>query len=258
MLNNVGPYDFVVDTGAQITTIDPRLAAELHPKPRGGTHVTGVDTYSRAEYAQLASIEAGTYAVKGPLVLVQDLSRLQQTDPQIRGVLGENFLEHLDLLIDYEHRVLCLDETKQLQAAVKGERIALTPPRNAEGYSAFMLPMVVAIRMSGVSDRPLLLELDSGINVPLLFECAKQLPRMKTFGAAQGHREADDVSQAFAVLMPQDMRVGKHLFRQISFVTPVAAGKEIPVKPDVDGVLPTALFRSAFISYADRFAVLQP
>ena len=258
MLDNTGPYDFVVDTGAQITTIDPQLAAELHPKPLGATHVTGVGTYSRAAYAQLASLQAGTYSVKDPLVLVQELSQVQQTDPRIRGILGENFLEHFDLLIDYEHRIICLDETKQLQGAVKGERIALTPPRNAEGYNAFMLPMVLAIRVSGIENRPLLLELDSGIDVPLLFECGKDVPRVKTFGGNQGRRQADEVAQAFAVLMPQDMRVGGHFFRQVSFVTPVATGKEIPVKPDVDGVLPTALFRTAFISYADRFAVLEP
>jgi hypothetical protein len=54
------------------------------------------------------------------------------------------------------------------------------------------------------------------------------------------------------------MRVGTHSFHQISFVTRVAAGKDIPVKPDVDGVLPTALFRSVFISCADHFVVLQP
>jgi len=84
------------------------------------------------------------------------------------------------------------------------------------------------------------------------------VPRVKTFGGKQGRRQADEVAQAFAVLMPQDMRVGGHFFRQVSFVTPVATGKEIPVKPDVDGVLPTALFRTAFISYADRFAVLEP
>jgi predicted aspartyl protease len=258
MLDNIGPYDFVVDTGAQITTIDPRLAEELQPRPLGATHVTGVGTYSRAAYAQLASIGAGTYSVKDPVVLVQDLSQIQQTDPHLRGILGENFLEHFDLLIDYEHRLLCLDETKQLQQAVKGERIALTPPRNAKGYNAFMLPMVVAIRVSGIADRALLLELDSGMDVPLLFESGKQLPRVQTFAADQGRREADEVAQAFAVLTPQDIRVGGHFFRQISFVTPVAAGKEIPVKPDVDGVLPTALFRSAFLSYADGFAVLEP
>jgi hypothetical protein len=257
-LDNSGPYDFVVDTGAQITTIDPKLAAELHPRPLGETHVIGVGTYSRAAYGQLASIAAGTSSVKEPLVLVQDLSQVQQADPRIRGILGQNFLEHFDLLIDYEHRLLCLDETRQMQGAVKGERIALTPPRNAEGYNTFILPMVVAIRVSGISDRSLLLELDSGIDVPLLFECGKEVPRVKTFGGNQGRRQVDEVAQAFAVLMPQDLRVGGHFFRQISFVTPVAAGKEIPVKPDVDGVLPTALFRRAFISYADRFAVLEP
>jgi hypothetical protein len=258
MLDNTGPYDFVVDTGAQITTIDPRLAEELHPKPLGTTHVTGVGTYSRASYAQLGSLEVGSYSVKDPLVLVQNLGQVQQADPRIRGILGENFLEHFDLLIDYGYRLLCLDDTKQLQRAVKGDRIALTPPRNAEGYNAFMLPMVVEIRASGISDKPLLLELDSGIDVPLLFECAKEVPRIKTLGTTQEHRKEDEVSQPFAMLMPQDVRVGGHFFRQITFVTPLSTGKEIPVKPDVDGVLPTALFRSAFISYAGRFAVLEP
>ncbi len=258
MLDNTGLYDFVVDTGAQITTIDPKLAAELHPKPLGATHVTGVGTYSRAQYAQLASIEAGTHSIKDPLVLVQDLSQVQQADPRIRGILGENFLEHFDLLIDYEHRIFCVDETKEMQQEVKGERIALTPPRNAEGYNAFMIPMVVAIRVSGIGNRPLLLELDSGIDVPLLFECGKQLPHVQTVGPARGRGDAQEVTQAFAVLMPQDVKVGGHFFRQVSFVTPVAPGKEIPVKPDVDGVLPTILFRSVFLSYADRFVVIEP
>jgi hypothetical protein len=258
MLNETGPYDFVVDTGAQITTIDPKLAADLHAKLLGATHVTGVGTYSRAEYAQVALIEAGAYSVKDPLVLVQDLSQVQQADPRIRGILGENFLEHFDLLIDYEHRILCLDETKEMQQKVKGERIALTPPPHADEYRPFTLPMIVAIRVSGILDRPLLLQLDSGIDVPLLFECGKQLPHLQAVGATRGHGDADEVTQAFAVLMPQDVKVGRHWFRQISFVTPVASGREIPVKPDVDGVLPTILFRSAFISYADRFAVLEP
>jgi hypothetical protein len=256
MLDNTGPYDFVVDTGAQITTIDPRLAAALHPKQLGATHVTGIGSYSEAAYGQLASLQAGTYAIKDPLVLVQDLARIRHTDARIRGILGENFLEHFDLLIDYEHRILCLDDSKEMQQKVKGERIALTPPPHADQYLPFTLPMVVSIRLSGISDRPLQLQLDSGIDVPVLFECGKQLPHVQTIGNAQRHRDHDEVTQAFAVLMPQDMRVGAHSFRQISFVTVIGAGKDIPVKPDIDGVLPTILFRRALISYADRFAVL--
>ena len=35
ILNDSGPYDFVLDTAAQITAIDPKLAAELHLKLQG-------------------------------------------------------------------------------------------------------------------------------------------------------------------------------------------------------------------------------
>jgi hypothetical protein len=41
-----------------------------------------------------------------PLVVVQDLGSIQAADPRIRGVLGENFLAHLDLLIDYAHKLI--------------------------------------------------------------------------------------------------------------------------------------------------------
>jgi hypothetical protein len=81
---------------------------------------------------------------------------------------------------------------------------------------------------------------------------------MQVMGTSRRSVDSDEVTQAFAVLTPQDMRVGSHSFRQISFVTPVAAGRDLPVKPDVDGVLPTSLFRSVFFSYADHIAILQP
>jgi hypothetical protein len=41
MLNNSGPYDFVLDTAAQVTTVDPALAADLNLKLLGETRVTG-------------------------------------------------------------------------------------------------------------------------------------------------------------------------------------------------------------------------
>src|SRR5579863_1420178 len=60
MLDNTGPYDFLLDTGAQITTIDTRLASELHPKVLGTTQVRGVGAYSQAAFAQLQLLQAGT------------------------------------------------------------------------------------------------------------------------------------------------------------------------------------------------------
>jgi hypothetical protein len=65
------------------------------------------------------------------------------------------------------------------------------------------------------------------------------------------------VEQTFTVLPPQDVQIGILAFRQISFVTLAGTGKDAP-KVEVDGLLPTVLFRSVFISYADRFVVLEP
>ena len=51
------------------------------------------------------------------------------------------------------------------------------------------------------------------------------------------------------------MQIGALIFHQIPFVTP-ATRKDIP-KVEVDGLLPTALFRRVYISYADRFVILE-
>jgi hypothetical protein len=80
---------------------------------------------------------------------------------------------------------------------------------------------------------------------------------IRYFGSPLRHSSADEVVHSFAMLPPQDVQVGGQAFRQIPFVTPVRGGNAIEQQV-VDGVLPTALFRSAFISYADHFAVLQP
>jgi hypothetical protein len=62
---------------------------------------------------------------------------------------------------------------------------------------------------------------------------------------------------AFAVLPPQHMKIGALTVHQISFATPAATKKDIP-NVEVDGLLPTAIFRRVYISYADRFVILEP
>lgn len=257
MLDGNGPYEFLLDTGAQITSVDTRLASKLGPRLLGETHVTGVGTYSAAEYAQLHLLETGKYSMKGPLVLIRDLTQMRLIDGGIRGILGENFLERYDLLIDYRHRFLCLDDAKQMQKKIKGERVELARVPHEETYLPFTLPSIVSTHVSGIANRKLLLQLDSGIDLPLLFECGKELPLVRYFSSTVSHNKNEEVVDTFATLQPQDIQVGDSALRNVSFVTPVTAGKAIGQKPDVDGVLPTALFQRVFISHADRFAILQ-
>jgi hypothetical protein len=257
VIDHTGPYDFLVDTGAQITTIDPALAAEIHLRIEGTTGFVGVGFRTRPSFAHLDTLEAGSHAVTNPLVVVQSLEPLQAADPHIRGILGGNFLGHFDVLIDYARGLLCLDEAKLMQPEVKGKHIALlTPPHPHDGV-LFTEPLIIPVHLSGIPARPLLQLLDSGTNVPLLYDSGKDMAGGFSVSAPIRDRGPDGVERVFAVLPPQDMQIGALTFHQISFVTPAATRKDIP-KVEVDGLLPTALFRRIYISYADRFVVLEP
>jgi hypothetical protein len=256
-INHTGPYDFLVDTGAQVTTVDPTLAAELHLKIEGTTGFVGVGFRTRPSFAYLDTLEAGSHALANPLVVIQNLEHLQAADPRIRGILGGNFLGHFDVFIDYARGMLCLDDAKVMQPQIKGKHIALVTPPHPEGGVLLTEPLIISVHLSGIPGRPLLQLLDSGTNVPLLYDSGKAMAGGFSVSVPIRDRGPDGVERVFAVLPPQDMQIGTLTFHQISFVTPAASGKDIP-RVEVDGLLPSALFRRVYISYADRFVVLEP
>jgi len=255
-INHTGPYDFLVDTGAQVTSVDLALAAQLHLKIEGTTGFVGVGFRTRPSFAYLDTLEAGSHASTNPLVVIQNMEHLQAADTRIRGILGGNFLSHFDVLLDYAHRMLCLDDANVMQPQIKGNHIALvTPPHPGDGALSTE-PLIIPVHLSGIPGKPLLQLLDSGTNVPLLYASGKDMAGGFSVSTPIRDRSPDGTERVFAVLPPQDMQIGTLTFHQISFVTP-AARKDIP-KVEVDGLLPTAIFRCVYISYADRFVVLEP
>src|ERR1017187_8020929 len=62
-INHAGPYNFLLDTGTQITMVDPSLASELHLAPEGRAGVGSVGPRAPASFARLDRLEAGTHAV---------------------------------------------------------------------------------------------------------------------------------------------------------------------------------------------------
>ena len=48
VINHTGPYDFLVDTGAQVSIVDPALAADLHLKIEGTTGLVGVGFHTQS------------------------------------------------------------------------------------------------------------------------------------------------------------------------------------------------------------------
>ena len=114
-----------------------------------------------------------------------------------------------------------------------------------------------AVHLSGFGSRQLLLSLDSGTNAPFLFShAAHQTSGLP--GATQAHGFwADGVKRVFSLLPPQSMQIGSINMQRVSFA--VSAGSaENALTSREDGLLTTVLFRRVFISYADRFVVLDP
>jgi Aspartyl protease len=260
-INHFGPYDFLLDTGTQITMIDPSLAVELHLNTMGAAVVRGVGFHESASFAQLDMLEAGSYALANQKVLVYGLLNLRAVDPHIRGILGEDFLERFDVLIDYAHRLLCFDNSAAMRREIKGPHIALvTPPQTPDGAR---LPkrLIIAARLSGET-RPVRLMLDSGANIPYLYNTSQRLlPQTMAPTSFAGMSligsGADGNQHVFSALPPQEVRVGPLELPSVTFFTLAYARKNFRTT-EFDGLLTTDLFRRVFISHVDHFAVLEP
>jgi Aspartyl protease len=254
-INHSGPYDFLVDTGAQITTVDSSLAVNLGLKAHGTTGIGGVATFARYASANVDQLQAGTHIIPNSLVVIQDLTQLKEADPRIRGILGDNFLEHFDILIDNRLHLLCLDDSHTLALAIRGEHVALVEPRGTQDDLPFTRPMIVSARLSAAKAAPMLLRLDSGSNAPVVYETCPQTRNMSRTSVLR--RVVNGVDQAFAVFAAQDLEVGTKYVRQVPFVVPMNSVGDGP-PPREDGILPTMAFQRVFISSAGRYISLDP
>ena len=256
-INQSGPFDFMVDTGSQLNVIDPALAAQLNLKSQGTVGLVGAATWSQGSVGVLDSLQAGSQTLLKPLVAVQDLGPIQAADARIRGVLGENFLAHFDVLIDYFHEPLCLDDAKLLDKYVRGERVPLVTSRHPETEVPFSGRLVISVNLSDTGARPILLQLDSGSNGPLLYGGNRELEQPLLKRAKLQRQEVGDARSGFAVLPPQDMRVGSRIVRRVPFWTPASGSQNVPDREE-DGLLATVLFQRVYVSHSDRFVIFDP
>jgi hypothetical protein len=118
--------------------------------------------------------------------------------------------------------------------------------------------MIVSVRLTTADVTPVLLRLDSGSNVALLYAARPRPLRASVVSRAPVlKRVVNGVEQAFAVLPAQDILVGACPVRQVSFVIPMNEVGTDPI-PREDGLLPTAAFKRVFISYSENYAALDP
>ena len=255
-VNHSGPYNFLLDTGTQITILDPALAAELHLSTEGSAEIAGAGFRASASFAQLALVQAGTHSVTDQKVLVYDLKKLRSIDLSIRGILGEDFLEHFDMLIDNAHGLLCLDDSAAMREDVKGQHIPLVAPTQTADDAQLPKSLIIAARLSD-GMRPVRLKLDSGTNTPYLYGPSHYLAIGLARGASWHGREADGTQRAFTALPLQDVRIGPLELSKVSYLTLAGVQKESR-NSNFEGLLTLGLFKRDLICHTDHFVVLEP
>jgi len=252
-INHAGPFSFLLDTGTQMTMVDPTLAAALHMETTGKAEVASVGIQSAASFAQAALLEAGSHSVANEKVLVYDLANLQATGLNIQGVLGEDFLQQFDMLIDNGHSLLCLDDTAAMRGEIKGSRIPLLV--QSVGGSPLASSLIFVARLSD-GMRPVRLKLDSGSNVPFLYNTSEYMA-LGLFRGASLKGGSGGAQRTFMTLPPQNVQIGSVELAKVPFITLVGVQKNTHTS-QFDGLLTMGLFRRVFIDHADHYAVLDP
>jgi predicted aspartyl protease len=109
-INGAGPYDFLLDTGSQVTMIDESLASELNIESTTAAAVVGVSLNGKgAKYALVNSVRVGKNAdVQSLYVLAFDMKEIQAAGHTLRGLIGGDFLAHFNATIDNRHNRVCL------------------------------------------------------------------------------------------------------------------------------------------------------
>jgi hypothetical protein len=252
-LNGSGPYEFMVDTGAQITVVDPALARELKLEVTGSLNIVTVASHVEAPLVSATVVEVGPASVHGVQMAVEDLGPIQSDYPGLRGVLGNNFLSHFDLLIDNPHKMLCFDDSRRMQQSLRGEHVPILSGVISNSGSTSAAAILVSVHLPDDNKQGSVLRLDSGSNVPLLYVDHQA----RTSARVQGSTIGKKAQFVYAFTPERNVRVGTQKEMQIAFATPAVNG-HLYSRAGEDGVLPTTLFKRVLISAADHFVMFDP
>ena len=126
-VNNHGPFEFILDTGAGTSLLSSELAKQLAVKIIGSKEGQSAGGKVAVSLAKVDSLAVGETKLGEVDVGVVDLTHIGRTvGAKIDGDLGYNFLKHFRVTINYRDCELRLDDPKRVETLARGAQTEIS------------------------------------------------------------------------------------------------------------------------------------
>ena len=116
-VNDRGPFDFILDTGAGTSLLSSELAKQLETKVIGSKEGQSAGGKVSVSLAKVDSLAVGEIKLHDIDVGIVDLAQIGKTvGAKIDGDLGYNFLKHFRVMIDYRDCEIRFDDPKRVES----------------------------------------------------------------------------------------------------------------------------------------------
>jgi predicted aspartyl protease len=116
-VNDRGPFDFILDTGAGTSLLSSELARQLEAKVIGSKEGQSAGGKVSVSLAKVDSMAVGETKLRDVDVGIVDLAQIGKTiGVKIDGDLGYNFLKHFRVTIDYRDCEIRFDDPKRVES----------------------------------------------------------------------------------------------------------------------------------------------
>jgi predicted aspartyl protease len=247
LVNDEGPFEFLLDTGTNTTIITPELARQLSLRTTGNISLITLAGAEVVPRSVLDSLALGTKSIKRLEVLFDELRGVRSVDAKICGVLGQNFLSQFNYLLSYRERYVEFDEDGEMESRLTGTRLAF---EQHEGK------LVVSSQSTAHGQEALRLVLDSGASHLVLFASACDKLRLKTNAPEKFLTSTSATGHHVTLRRLSNLQLGSE--RLANLPVALIEDRALPEDRFEDGLLPTSLFRIIFFQNEKHIVILNP
>lgn len=251
-LNGKGPYDFLLDTGANYSAVQRKVLAELSiPLEDQVVIDTATDGSIHERKTTVESMSVGGVTVLQMNVCTLDPRILRPSHQHISGILGESFLKHFDILLDNEKKILVLDRTPRLSNSFAGEHLPFSRFGVLDGGRT-LDRIVIELKMRDYLEQPLRCLVDSGARSPVLFPEESQAQHLQTIARPS---VMATLSGDRCIVARTSLIIGA---TSLPAAEVFSCGNITRKATDTDCLLPTYFFKQIFVSHANSYIIVNP